>query len=106
MRISVLSRGGLGVQGGSYDPKANEARADLRDGETIAVTIEHPSAPTSPTASTNGMTCSAITTSGNKLDFTLSAIRDGGYADISATVGGVTKTVRIRANEMAERDRY
>jgi hypothetical protein len=106
MRISVLSRGGLAAYGASYDPKCDEIIANVRDGETISATIEYPSAPTSPTADTSGLTCSAPAISGNKLTFTLTAINDAGRADITATVGGATKTVRIVANQAAEPTRY
>lgn len=106
MRITVLSRGGLSVYGGDYNPKTNEAEFQIRDGETVPVTIEYPSAPSSPSKSTSGITSTTPAASGNTVTCTLSSINDNGYADISATVGGVTKKVRIRARTDVETDQY
>jgi hypothetical protein len=40
MRITALARGGLAVYGGRYDPRCNQAVAELRHGETLAVKID------------------------------------------------------------------
>lgn len=108
MRISVLNRGGLAVFGGHYDPHTNEATVLVRDGETVALVIEYPSAPTSPTKTASGVTCSTptVVTSTNKVSATLSAMNDGGYVDISVTVAGATVKVRIRASTNTDVDGY
>lgn len=109
MRIYVMNRGGLSVYGGLYDPHRNEAVVLVRDeDESVAVTIEYHAAPTSPTATASSLTCSTptVTASTNKVTATLSSINDGGYVDISATVGGVTKKVRIRARSQKAPDTY
>lgn len=107
MRIYAMNRGGLSVFGGHYDPHRNEAIVLARDDvETVAVTIEYPSAPTSPSAGASSVTCSSIATNGNKLTFTLSSMNDGGYVDISATVGGAVRKVRIRARTSQYPDLY
>jgi hypothetical protein len=108
MRITALNRGGLAVYGGLYDPHLNEAVVSARDGETVALTIEYPSAPTSPSKTEDGVTCTTptVVTGSNKVTATLSALQDGGYVDLSATVGGVTRTVRIRARTATSTDRY
>ena len=106
MRVTVLARGGLSVYGGHYDPHANEAVVLIREDETVALTIEYPTAPTSPSKTTDGLACSTPAVSSLKLTATLTGINDGGYADISATVGGVIKTVRVRARSTAQTDGY
>lgn len=106
MRITVLSRGGLAVYGGHYDPHRNEAVALVRDDETVPVTIDYQAAPSSPAATVSGLTCSTPAASGQKVTCTLSAMTDGAYADIAATVGGASRIVRIRAKSPAAIDKY
>lgn len=108
MRITVLARGGLSVYGGHYDPHTDEAIVEGREGETVALTIEYPSAPTSPTKTADGIACTtpAVTSGTNKVTATLSSLQDGGYVDITATVGGASVTVRIRARVNSDADRY
>lgn len=106
MRVTVLSRGGLAVYGGHYDPHRNEACFDVRDGEGVAVTVEYPSAPTTPAIAVSGLTASAPTVSGNKITTTLTAIDDCGHADLTAVVGGVDRVVRLRARSPSPLDRY
>lgn len=109
MRIYVMNRGGLSVYGGLYDPHRNEAVVLVRDeDESISVTIEYHDVPSSPSATASSLTCSTptLTTGTNKLTATLSSINDGGYVDISATVGGETKKVRIRARSQKAPDTY
>jgi hypothetical protein len=109
MRITVLNRGGLGVFGGHYDPHADEAIVTAREDETVSLTIEYPSAPTAPAVSdSSGISCTTpVVTSGtNKITAALSAIQDCGTVDISATVGGATKIVRIRGRAWTSIDRY
>ncbi len=97
MRVSVLSRGGLAVFGGLYDPHVDEAVFSFRDGETKSVLVAWPATPTNVTASASNITASTPTTSGLNTRLTLTNISDAGYVDISATVGGQTRTARIRA---------
>lgn len=97
MRVSILSRGGLAVFGGLYDPHADEAVFSFRDGETKSVLVAWPSTPTNVAAAASNITASAPTTSGLNSRLTLTNISDAGYVDISATVGGETRTVRVRA---------
>lgn len=108
MRITVLNRGGLGVYGGHYDPHLDAAIVQARDDETVALTIEYPSAPTSPTKTESGLSCTTPTvTSGTSLvTCTLSAITNEGYVDITATVGGEARTVRIKGKAMSLVERY
>lgn len=106
MRITVLSRGGLAVYGGHYDPHRNEVILQARDTETAAITVEYPSAPTTPAVTPSGATTTDPTISGNKVSFTLSGINDGAQVDLSATVGGETKVVRIRGRSQTWVDRY
>lgn len=106
MRITVLARGGLAVYGGHYDPHANEAVALVREDDTVAVTIEYPTAPTSPAKTARGLTCATPAISGKTLTCTLSAINDGGYVDITATVGAATRKIRIRARNNNQIDDY
>lgn len=106
MRVSVLSRGGLAVFGGLYDPHEDEAVFSFRDGETKAVLVAFPSAPTSVTASATNCTASTPTTSGNNVSLTISAMSDRGYVDVTATVGGEIRTARIRANGRAPAEDY
>ena len=106
MRISVLARGGLSVQGGHYDPHDDEAYVLLRDGETASLVIEYPSAPTLPSKAEAGLASTTPTISGLTLNATLSAPKDGGYVDITATFGGQIRTVRIRARTPSLPDGY
>jgi hypothetical protein len=106
MRITVLARGGLAVYGGHYDPHRNEACFDIRDGEEVAITVEYPSAPTTPSVAVSGVTASAPAISGAKVTLTLSDIQDCGYADLTSVVGGVDRTIRIRAGSPKSQDRY
>jgi hypothetical protein len=106
MRISVLARGGLAVYGGHYDPHCNAACFAVRDGEGVQVTVEYPGAPTTPSVAVSGLSASAPAISGNKVSLTLTAVQGGGYADLSAIVGGVTRTIRIRARTPETIDRY
>lgn len=106
MRITALSRGGLGVYGGHYDPHRDEAIVATRDGETEAVAIEYPSAPTSVTTTVSGVMATTPTISGNVVSLTLSGLNDGGHVDVIATVGGAVRLVRIRARSQTAVDRY
>jgi hypothetical protein len=106
MRITALSRGGLAVYGGLYDAHRDEAVVQTRDGETEAVTIEYASAPTAITTLASGITTTTPAASGSKATMTLSSLQDGGYLDITATVGGEARLVRIRARSQTGVDRY
>lgn len=107
MRITVFSRGGMSAYGAdAYDPHTNEAVISARDGETIALTIEYPSAPTSPTTSSDGISATTPAISGNTITSTLSGVTDGGSIDITATVGGEVKTIRLRGRSPNETERY
>lgn len=106
MRITALTRGGLAVYGGLYDPHKDEAVAQVRDGETLAVTIEYPSTPSAITTAGSGITTTTPAVSGLKATMTLSAVQDAGYLDVTATVGGEARTVRIRARSRTRVDRY
>lgn len=109
MRITALNRGGLAVFGGHYDPHRDEAIVLVRDDtESVAVTVEYPSAPTSPAKTTSGLTSTTptVTSGTNKITFTLSAMQDGGYADVTATVGGASRKIRIRARSAKHYDDY
>lgn len=105
MRITVLNRGGLGVYGGHYDPHQDAAIVQARDDETVSLIIEYPLAPTSPTKTESGISCTTPTVSGSTITATLSDIQECGYVEITATVGGALRTVRIkgRAQTLAER---
>lgn len=106
MRVSVLSRGGLAVFGGLYDPHEDEAVFSFRDGESKALLIAWPSTPTSVTKSAANLTASTPSTSGLNTSLTLTAMSDNGYVDVSATVGGEIRTVRIRARGHIPADAY
>lgn len=106
MRITFLARGGLSVYGGIYDPHRNEVVLYARDGETSAVTIEYPDAPTAATVALDGVGSTAPAISGNKVSLTLSGIQNGGKADITATIDGEARIVRIRGRAPAPVDRY
>jgi hypothetical protein len=107
MRIHVHAKGGMSVYGGHYDPHRNEAIVQARDdAESVACVIEYDSAPTSPSKTASNLTCSTPTVSGSKVSCTLSAMNDGGYVDVAATVGGATKVVRIRAKTQQFPDLY
>lgn len=106
MRITLHARGGFAVYGGSYDPHTNEAVVETRDGETVALTIEYPSAPTNVTKTESGISTTTPSISTTKLTTTLSGIEDGGYVDITATVGGQVRKVRVRGSSQTETDRY
>jgi hypothetical protein len=106
MRITVLNRGGLAVYGGHYDPHTNEAIVRVREGETVALTVEYPSAPTAPAKASSGIACTTPTVTGSKVAATLSAMQEGGYCDITATVAGATRKVRIRAKADTQADHY
>lgn len=106
MRITVLARGGLAVYGGSYDPHRNEVAINARDGESVGVTIVYPSTPTVTSASASGITASTPAVSSSKLTTTLTGIQDGGYVDITATVGGEVRVIRIAARSRTPVDRY
>lgn len=106
MRITALQRGGLAVYGGFYDPHANEAIVQVRDGESVGVTIEYPSAPSAITTAVSGATTTEPAISGVKAALTLSGLNDGGRVDITATVGGAQRTIRIRAESCTRPDRY
>lgn len=106
MRITALQRGGLAVYAGHYDPHRNEAVALVRDGESVAVTIDYPSAPSAITTSASGVTTTTPTVSGTKATLTLSALSDAGYIDITATVSAAPRVIRIRAKAYTQLDRY
>lgn len=106
MRITVHSRGGMSVYGGDYDPKCDQAYVQARDGETVALTIEYPSTPTAMAKAESGISATTPTISGLKATSTLSGIQDQGYVDITATVGGEARKVRIRGRADIETDRY
>lgn len=106
MRITVLARGGLAVYGGHYDPHHNEAIVLIRDGETVGVIIAYPTAPSAITTATSGATTTTPAITGTQASFTLSALQDEGRADITATVGGAKRKVRIRARSQIQLDRY
>lgn len=106
MRITVLARGGLAVYGGSYDPHRNEVAINTREGESVGVTIAYPSTPSSTSRSASGLTASAPAVSGSKLTTTLTSISDGSYVDITATVGGQVRVIRITARSRTPMDRY
>lgn len=106
MRITVQARGGLSAYGGVYDQHRNEVEIQVRVGETSAVTIEYPSAPTAPSVAVSGVTASAPAVSDNKLTLTLSDLQTSGRADVTATVGGEVRTIRIRVITPLNPDRY
>ncbi len=106
LRITALARGGLSVYGGLYDPHRDEAVIQVRDGETSAVVIEYPSAPTAVATTGTGITTTAPTVSGLKASLTLSGMTDGGRLDVTATVGGSARLIRIRARGCSPVDRY
>lgn len=96
LRITALNRGGLAVYGpGSYDAKEDAAVVNGIDGETRALQIEYPSVPSSIVVESDGLGCTTPTVSGNVASATLSSLASGGEVVISATVGGVTRAVRI-----------
>lgn len=96
LRITALNRGGLAVYGpGFYDPRNHQATITTLDGETLAVQIEYPSAPSSLIATESGMSVGSIAVSGNVASFLLSSIECGGSVSISGTVGGAERTVSI-----------
>lgn len=106
MRIAALNRGGLAVFGGDYDPHEGEAIVSARDGETVALTIEYPSAPSAMTKTESGISCTTPAISGVKATTTLSGIQDAGYVDITATVGGAARVIRVRGQANTDTDRY
>lgn len=108
MRVTVLNRGGLAVFGGHYDHHADAAIVTARDDETVALVIEYPSAPTAPSVSTSGLDCTtpAIVSGKNQITATLSGITECGYADITATVGGTQRIVRIKGKSPTWTERY
>lgn len=106
MRITALQRGGLAVYGGLYDAHRDEAVVQSRDGETEALTIEYASTPSAIATAPSGITTTVPAVSGNKATMTLSALQDGGYLDVTATVGGEARVVRIRARSQTGVDRY
>jgi hypothetical protein len=107
MRITVFSRGGMSAYGAdAYDPHTNEVVISARDGETVALAVEYASAPTSPTKTGDGISATTPAISGNTITTTLSGITDGGSIDITATVGGEVKTIRIRGRSPDETERY
>jgi hypothetical protein len=106
VRITALNRGGLAVFDGHYDPHRDEAIVEARDGETKAITIDYGSAPSALATSGSGITATAPTVSGTKATLTLSALQDNGRLDVTATVGGETRLVRIRARTQSVIDRY
>jgi hypothetical protein len=106
MRVSVLNRGGLAVFGGSYDAKRDEAVfASIHD-DTVPVTLEYASAPSSPTVTTSGMVASEPAAAGNLVTVTLSYIGEGSTAMVRAIVGGQVKNVLIRQQGPVFRDGY
>lgn len=97
MRITALSRGGLGVFGGHYDPHKDSAILTMRQGESRTITIEYASSPSEVAISTSGFTTTAPVISGNKASFNVSGVSDRGLLDITAIVGGEVRDIRIRA---------
>lgn len=98
LRITALNRGGLAVYGpGHYDAKNDQAVIETLDGETLAVQIEYPSAPSSLMSVENGVSAGSISVSGNVASFLLSDITEGGGVSINASVGGATRIVAIGA---------
>jgi hypothetical protein len=97
MRITFLSRGGLSVYGGIYDPHKDAAALAIRQGETRTITLEYPGPPTGVEISASGFTVGAATVSGNKVSFNVSGISHGGILDVTAAVNGEVRDVRIIA---------
>lgn len=106
MQITLHARGGFSVYGGSRDPRTNEAVIYTRDDETIALSIDYPSAPTNITTASSGISATTPVIAESQATTTLSGIQDGGYIDITATVGGEVKTVRVRGIAQTETERY
>lgn len=106
MRVVVLARGGLAVYGGYHDPGRGEVVVNVADGETVALEIEYPSAPSAMTKTEAGIASTSPTVSGSVASCTLSGVTRGGYVDISATVGGATRIIRVRGQTTAEPDQY
>lgn len=106
MRITALNRGGLSIFGGLYDAHRNEVAVQVRNGETEAVSIEYQSAPTAISTTSSGVTATTPAISGTKAKLTLSGLNDGGHIDITATVNGEIRTIRIRARSETWVDRY
>lgn len=106
MRITALNRGGLAVFDGLYDAHRDEAVVQARDGETKSVTIDYGSAPSALATWGSGITTTAPAVSGTRATLTLSGLRDNGRLDVTATVNGETRLVRIRARSQNMIDRY
>lgn len=108
MRVTLLQRGGYGVQGrGSYDPRQNAIILNLGEDESRAVVIDYQAAPTSPTKEENGLTCSSLTTSGNTISLTISAAQEGGELIVQATANSEINRTRFLINQPeSRRDGY
>ena len=90
MKITVLSRGGLSVYGGSYDAKRNVAIADTDQQQTVV--ISYPTAITASTVTNDGLTLGSRTISTNTLTFTLAG---NGSVEVIATMGDERPAVRV-----------
>lgn len=102
MRITALARGGLSVHNGFYDPRTNEAVLRCRVGETFALVIEYPSAPTSMATSGAAFEATVPEISGNKATIYLIPAQANESMDVTASVGGASRTVRLRAEIYGE----
>jgi len=92
MRITVLKRGGLSVYGGTYDAKANVAKTDTDQQQTVEMIF--PDTITALTLSENGIDAGSVTISSPKATFTISG---SGSLECIATMGAERPKVVIQA---------
>ena len=100
MRITVLKRGGLSVFGGTYDAKANVARTDTDQQQTVELVF--PSTITALALTENGIDAGSVTISTTKATFTISG---SGSLECVATMGSDRPKVTIQA-EAGSTDGY
>lgn len=99
MRITVLKRGGLSVFGGTYDPRANVARTDTDQQQTVEIVF--PDSITALALTENGIDAGTVTISTTKATFTISG---SGSLECIATMGSERPKVVIQAETQGSAD--
>lgn len=90
MIVTVLRRGGLAVFGGSYDPRRDEAVADL--GTEQRVVVVFPQDIEDPQLQADGIIATDLTAKENRVSFTASG---AGNITLTARMGEGRPAVRI-----------
>lgn len=99
MRVTVLKRGGLSVYGGWYDAKANRARTETDQQQTV--TLVFPETITALALTEDGIDAGTVTITDDQASFTISG---SGSLECVATMGSERPKVVIQAETQGTSD--